>query len=276
MQSNSFLYNLLRGISNRIKPRLSKQNTKANLNWFSEKYLKHAPSGIIRTYNFKNSRIYYSNPPEFLHTLKEIFVHEIYKAFYPTGSYIIDCGANIGLSTIYFKEQCSDAEIIAFEPDTKNFELLSKNIASLNLTNITIRKEAVWIDDTEIDFSDEGTMGSKIELNSVKKTNPVKAIKLKNLLFKKVNFLKLDIEGAEYLVIKDIAPELQKVENLFIEYHGKFNQINELTDIFIIIQQAGFHYYIKEAANIYESPFMAKKMEVPPLYDIQLNIFCFR
>jgi FkbM family methyltransferase len=66
------------------------------------------------------------------------------------------------LSTIYFKEQCTDAELIAFEPDTKNFELLSKNIASLNLTNISIRKEAVWIDDTEIDFSDDGTMGSKI------------------------------------------------------------------------------------------------------------------
>ncbi len=276
MQSNSFLYNLINGIRSRIKTGFTKQNSKANLNWFSEKYLKHAPAGVIRAYNFNNSKIYYSSPSEFLHTLKEIFVHEIYKGIYPPGSYIIDCGANIGLSTIYFKEQCSDAEIIAFEPDTKNFELLAKNIASLNLSNITLRKEAVWIDDAEIDFSDDGTMGSKIELNSVKKTNPVKAIRLKNLLNKKVNFLKLDIEGAEYLVLKDIAPELQRVENLFIEYHGKFNQINELTDMFVIIQQAGFRYYIKEAANIYESPFIAKKTETPPIYDIQLNIFCFR
>lgn len=252
------------------------QGRKANLNWFTEKFLKHAMPGITRAYNLYNHKVYYSNPSEFLHTLQEIFVHEIYKANYPSGSYIIDCGANIGLSSIYFKRQCPDAEIVAFEPDSKNFELLAKNIASLNLSNISPRKEAVWIEDTEIDFSDDGTMGSKIELNPEKKTHPVKAVRLKNFLHKKVNFLKLDIEGAEYRVMKDIASDLQKVENLFLEYHGKFNQGNELTEIFAMIQQAGFCYYVKEAANVYESPFIAKEKAIAPLYDVQLNIFCFR
>ena len=276
MQSNSFFYNLFDGITNRIRRVFSPQQKKANINWFSEKYLKHAPAGVTRTYNINNGKVYYSNPSEFLHTLREIFVHEIYKASYPAGSYIIDCGANIGLSSIYFKQQCPDAEIIAFEPDSKNYELLTKNIASLNLANITPRKEAIWIEDTEIDFSDDGTMGSKIELNSEKKSHPVKAVRLRDFLHKKVNFLKLDIEGAEYRVLRDIAPELQKVENLFLEYHGKFNQVNELTEIFVLLQHAGFSYYIKEAASIYESPFMASKVTIRPPYDVQLNIFCFR
>jgi hypothetical protein len=80
----------------------------------------------------------------------------------------------------------------------------------------------------------------------------------------------LDIEGAEYLC-KDITGTSERGKPL--HRGGKFNQINELT---CLLFSTPVSYYIKEAANIYESPFMAKKMEVPPLYDIQLNIFCFR
>ena len=40
--------------------------------------------------------------------------------------------------------------------------------------------------------------------------------------------MKLDIEGAEYKVLKDIADNLGNVNNMFIEYHGTFDQNNEL------------------------------------------------
>ena len=48
----------------------------------------------------------------------ELFEHQIYKFKCDTETpYIIDCGANIGLSIIYFKLLFPKAEIIAFEPD---------------------------------------------------------------------------------------------------------------------------------------------------------------
>jgi FkbM family methyltransferase len=37
--------------------------------------------------------------------------------------------------------------------------------------------------------------------------------------FKHIDFLKLDIEGAELHVLQDISSELHRVKHLFIEYH---------------------------------------------------------
>ena len=194
----------------------------------------------------------------------------------PENAFVIDCGANIGLGTLYLKEYCPTAEIIAFEPDETNFSLLTRNIESFGLKNVSARKEAVWIADTTLNFSGGGTMGGKIDTVSENATIPVKAIRLKQLLNRKVDFLKIDIEGAEYRVLKDIAADLQQVKFLFLEYHGSFEQNGELAEIFNIIQSAGFNFYIKEAASIYQKPFMAKMVSPKPDYDVQLNIFCLR
>ena len=130
MQNSSFVSNISRGLSKRIRSFFSNDSGKAGLNWFKEKYLKHARTGKIRAYNYKGEKIFYSSPSEFLHTLKEIFINEIYRVELPANSFIIDCGANIGLSTIYFKQICPTAKIIAFEPDSTSFTILTKNIKS--------------------------------------------------------------------------------------------------------------------------------------------------
>lgn len=276
MQNNRFVINLYRGISKRIKSLFISNGNKAGLNWFKEKFLKHANAGPTRVYHYNKRKIYYVSPAELLHTMKEIFVEEIYKVRLPTDAYIIDCGANIGLGTIYLKEQYPQSEVIAFEPDEKNFSLLVKNIHSFGLENVIARKEAIWVADTILNFSGEGTMGSRIETISSSSGQKVKAVRLKDFLQRKVDLLKMDIEGAEYAVLKDIASELHQVKYLFLEYHGTFQQTDQLTEIFTLLHHAGFHYYIKEAANIYQKPFMAKEMIPKSDYDVQLNIFCLR
>ena len=72
----------------------------------------------------------------------------MYKQELPPKPFIIDCGANIGLSVIYLKNLYPDAEIVAFEPDEQNFQLLQKNIASFGFKNVEARKEAVWTENT--------------------------------------------------------------------------------------------------------------------------------
>src|SRR5690348_5460731 len=65
----------------------------------------------------------------FYHSVEEIFVDEVYKCnFNSAEPYIIDCGANIGLSVIYFKQKYPNAKIIAFEPDKFQFDNLLQNI----------------------------------------------------------------------------------------------------------------------------------------------------
>ncbi|MEO6357323.1 MAG: FkbM family methyltransferase [Ferruginibacter sp.] len=219
--------------------------------------------------------LYFTDSIQLVNGLKEIFIEEMYRQELKANPYIIDCGANIGLSIIYMKQQYPYAEIVAFEPDETNFQLLSKNVNSFGYGNVNLCKEAIWIDNTTLRFSSQGTMTSKIEMGAGAGTIEVKAIRLRDLLNREVDFLKIDIEGAEYKVLCDIADKLFLVKNMFLEYHGTFAQNKELTAVFKMISDAGFNYYIKEAATLFDYPFQrTKKSDIG--YDVQLNIFCFR
>ena len=202
-----------------------------------------------------------------------VFIDEIYFQHLGPSPLILDCGANIGLSVIYLKKLFPEARIVAFEPDEQNFGLLEKNVASFGFSKVELRQEAVWTENTNITFSASGTLGSKIESGVNKYTTTVKATRLKDFLQDPVDFLKLDIEGAEYTVLKDAAEKIRAAKNIFIEYHGNFEQNEELTEIFELLIQNGFHYYIKEAAPVYRTPFSRNN---PTTFDLQLNIFCFQ
>jgi FkbM family methyltransferase len=271
--SNNTTINILSGIFKRLKRIPRNRYSKAGLGWLDMRIIKNLPGNKINTISFQGSKLTISSRNEFLHALEEIFIDEIYKLNLEEKATIIDCGANIGLSIIYLKKQNPSARIIAFEPDEKNFTLLKKNVQSFGLADVEIKKEAVWIDNTVLNFSNEGSMSSKVDLTS--QGTKVKAIRLKDLLHEKVGFLKLDIEGAEYLVLKDIEDELGNVENMFLEYHGKFEQNNELCEILDIVKRSSFKFYIKEATVTYKHPFIHQK-QITVSYDIQLNIFCFK
>lgn len=275
MQNKSFGYNIFRGIQMRWNKLFHNPYGKLNLGPLKKIYYKHLNPDKIRTHQLYGKELSFISPTELLHGFKEIFVDEIYKQDLPAHPYIIDCGANIGLSVIYLKHHYPDAEILAFEPDEKNFQLLEANVRSFNLHNVHLKKEAVWIEKTVLQFAGEGSMSSRIGDASSHHTVPVNAVRLKDFLDRPVDFLKIDIEGAEYQVMMDIASELRFVNNLFLEYHGSFDQNRELAKLFILIVENGFAYYIKEATSVYDTPFIVKKPESMQ-YDVQLNIFCFR
>jgi len=272
--TNSFYKNLFNGINLRVKQLFNNSHKKVNVNWFYLKYLKHLPPTKIHSHQLLDKKTFFYGGPEYLHGLQEIFIDDIYNQRLPENAFILDCGAHIGLSIIYLKSICPTANIICFEPDAKNFNLLQKNILSHHLKNIEAKNEAVWIENTSLNFIQEGNMGSKIGDNSLANTVSVKAARLKDYLKRKIDFLKIDIEGAEYKVLKDIQENLYHVQNMFIEYHGTFEQNNELLEIFEIISKAGFKFYIKEAAPVYDQPFLPKTTSGE--YDVQLNLFCFR
>jgi FkbM family methyltransferase len=275
MTSPGFIANITSGIKKRLTKLMYNPYKEVNVSWWRLKYYKHLPAGKIRVHQLFGKSLFFISAPELLHGLQEIFIDQIYQQVLPSNPYIIDCGANIGMSIIYLKSNFPDAEIIAFEPDEINFELLNKNMQSFGYTTVDLHKEAVWNENTKLMFSNESSMGSKIELNSTAQSVEVQAIRLKDFLTKKVDFLKIDIEGAEYAVLSDIADNLHHVQNMFLEYHGSFSQNGELAKIIQIIDKAGFNFYIKEAAPIYFTPFYRIKNPHTD-YDVQLNLFCFR
>ena len=204
----SFGKNIMQGIRLRMGKIFHNPYRIVNIGTFKKIYYKHSNPGRIRHHKFLGNTISFYSPTELLHGLKEIFVDEIYKQSLQSRPYIIDCGANIGLSVIYMKNLYPLATVLAFEPDERNFDLLKKNIENCGFEQVEIRREAVWIENTILQFASEGSMSSRIDQNISGNTIPVKAIRLKDYLNKPVDFLKIDIEGAEYRVMNDISDQL--------------------------------------------------------------------
>lgn len=152
---------------------------------------------------------------------------------------------------------------------------MEKNIKSFQYKNVELINKAVWNCEGVLSFLEEGGAGGRIEKKKKNgKYKKVKTIRLKEFLTDcKVDFLKIDIEGAEYKVIKDCEKELKNVANLFIEYHSFHNEDQNLHNILDIVQRAGFRYHIKEAFTT-NLPFVEKNLNFG--MDLQLNIFCFK
>ena len=216
----------------------------------------------------------YVDLPSFNFIKNELFNLEIYK-FKTTKKkpFIIDCGANIGLSVYYFKKLYPDCRIIAFEPDPKVFKVLNFNINNLKLEDCSLHCQALWINEGSISFFSEGADGGRIQMiddkNSTKMN--IECTKLSSFINEEVDFLKIDIEGAEFDVLNECKHKLHYINNLFIEYHSMVNQRQNLSDLLTILTDNGFRYYISSIGIHSAHPFI-KKNETLGM-DNQLNIF---
>ncbi len=206
----------------------------------------------------------------------EIFDKEIYRFVCDTESpLVIDCGSNIGLSIIYFKKLFPRCRVMAFEPDKKVFEILEFNVSSFGFSNVEIFDKAVWNSETTLEFMSEGADGGRVvatEDQSYSKYS-VNTIRLRDYLKEPVDFLKIDIEGAETEVIQDCEDLLPNIRNLFIEYHSFVDRPQTLHTLTTILFESGFRVHIHPPI-ISPHPFVSRNVHMG--MDMQLNIFAFR
>lgn len=208
----------------------------------------------------------------FIFMYDEIFNKEIYKFFTKNDSpTIIDCGANIGLSTVYFKTLHPKANITSFEPDKKIFNVLQNNIISSGFKNINLINKGLSAKNGEVSFFSEGADGGRIALESDnKQLSTITVTKLSPFLQQHVDFLKIDIEGSEIEVIEECKDYLKNVDSIFIEYHSQTSKKQGLDSILKALIDNNFRYYIDRTGIKSEHPFV--KFDSYLDYDLQLNI----
>ena len=212
----------------------------------------------------------------FLFQYNEIFNSQIYK-FEAKNSkpYIVDCGANIGLRIIYFKRLYPNAKIIGFEPDKQVYDLLSYNVNSFKLKGITLINKGLWNQKKTVRFYAEGSDGGRIAVKGDKKNIvEIKTTSLRTYINKPVDFLKIDIEGAETRVIENCEDLLYRVDKIFIEYHSFLKETQSLDKILKILTKSSFRYYISSIGVKRQYPFIGKDLWTG--MDNQLNIFAIR
>lgn len=130
------------------------------------------------------------------------------------GDTILDVGANIGLMTIPFSKMVGpNGKVLSFEPQAKIYYILCGNIAINDLNNVESYNLAVG-DTNEplflpnIDYKKSNNFGG-ISLSD-KGDIKVNQIKLDDLSFEKLNFIKIDVEGMEINVLEGSKETMKK------------------------------------------------------------------
>jgi FkbM family methyltransferase len=167
---------------------------------------------------------------------------------------IIDGGANIGLASLYFKRLYPSARITAFEADPAIHAVLADNLHRNGAGDVEAVHAALWTSHGEIDFRCEGTDSGSVAEVPLAPTGPVRrvpAVRLRDVLDKEpVDFLKLDIEGAERAVLADCGDSLRQVRALCLELHEFDPSTRSTPEVLTLLENAGFTYALDELIEL--------------------------
>lgn len=193
--------------------------------------------------------VHYPNQQEYRSLKHEIFTQDTYyfESENPQPK-IIDAGAHIGMSTLYFKKLYPHAHIIAIEPNPESIYALETNIFINQLDDVTVTPKALSSHEGEEQFYTDATADHWDSTASFTKgawtgdqdtdSVTVPTIRLSQFLDSSVDLLKLDIEGAEQEVLFESQHLLHNVSQLFVEFHPTPSQ--SLPKVLELLEDAGF------------------------------------
>ncbi|MER3424316.1 MAG: hypothetical protein C4293_14940 [Nitrospiraceae bacterium] len=182
---------------------------------------------------------------------KDIFTRRIYhfESCRPA-PFILDCGSNIGGAILYYKQVYPQARIIGFEPDPAVFPYLQENVARNGLADIKLVQPALAREESTLTFYSDRKSGSFLAHNRSCRpmdgwtTYEVPCVRLRNYLTEPVDFLKMNIEGAEREVLADSEDRLHHVRQMVLEYHHLPGLPRTLHHILALLDSQGFEYLI--------------------------------
>ena len=202
---------------------------------------------------FLNYTVRINDGPNFYILYKDIFIHRIYhfEAQRPD-PFILDCGSNIGMSILYFKHIYPKAHIIGFEPDPAIYPYLEENIFRNELKDVRLVQAALAAKEGTLTFCSDGKYGSTLveHLPADAPENwtkyKVPCVRLRDYLTKPVDFLKMNIEGAEWEVLEDSIDMLRQVREMVIEYHHLPGLPRTLHEILALLYRQRFEYVVSD------------------------------
>lgn len=243
--------------SSTITPDMVKTQIQIIINQHDYFYTKLSPNERL---NLTNTIIQFDyNKPGFdapSHMFNEIFRDLNYNFKNCKVGYndvVLDVGANIGVFSRYAIANGAK-EIYAFEPIKENYDLLVKNVGEFATSYNAGISNAYKTESFHIDATEGGHTILDIDPNR-SRTNEIREIQCytidylfdNHIIPQKIDFMKIDVEGAEIKVLEGISDEnLGKINKIAMEWH-KFlfnNDRNLLDSIINRLYKNKFQFYI--------------------------------
>ena len=179
----------------------------------------------------------------FFFSHREIFGNEVYRFDTENPApRIIDCGANYGTSVVYFKTVYPNARITAVEADPR-ISICSLGTVSTLTSSCFIARDGYPRPSSVRERRPDA--GRDSVLPELRASSIVAAVTLDDLVDGPVDFLKIDIEGAESAALA-ACNKLGLVKQLFVEYHSLEHSAQTLGELLGELRDAGFRYYIHQ------------------------------
>jgi FkbM family methyltransferase len=204
-------------------------------------------------------RVQYLDRASFQIAMREVFLDGVYRFNAKTDApSILDCGANIGLATLFFKWSYPRARVVAFEADPNTAAVLRKNVTQNRLQDVVVHNLALADHEGELKFyvTDDvaGSLKGSVDSARVPKGREIviEAGKLSNFIEGPIDLMKLDVEGSEWEVLADLrqSGKISLIQKMVIEYHHKIGgQASRLAEFLAQVEEAGFEYQIAADCN---------------------------
>lgn len=186
--------------------------------------LLDSPSGIIngkqyiqKEFDFRGNKLFLRPYSSDLNVFEQVIVKQEYKSvieiysqfFSEKPNHIFDCGANIGLTSIYFNKVFPDTYFTVIEPFEENIELIKMNFESAGIKKFSILHGGVWNKDTKLSISREFRDRKEWSISLIESNdlvNEIMGFSLLGLIEKsitEIDILKIDIEGTEKLLFEN-------------------------------------------------------------------------
>ena len=139
---------------------------------------------------------------------------------------VVDLGAHIGLTTLYFAQYFPMARFVCVEPNPANVEILKRNILWLG-ERVRVIEGAISNHSGEENFDDSGWSWGGHLSGSKQLGRMVRCYTMEEIIetsgLDKIDILKVDIEGAEQQLFGSENKWLRKIRMIIIELHGTYS-----------------------------------------------------
>ncbi|MEJ5992840.1 FkbM family methyltransferase [Pedobacter sp. Du54] len=201
----------------------------------------------LNTKNFIESCIYYTGD-------YESYLKMHYKKLINPGDIILDIGANIGFHSLYFAELTGqNGKVFSFEPIQGNFDALKENLALNNFPQIFPSNIALGNENARISIyldQDAKNPGAYSLLAKGEKNYVIACEKgddfLKKLGVDHVHFMKIDVEGYEFEVLKGLENTINKSRPIINFEYDRGYQLKNIDDpnaIFTFLAKKNYQFF---------------------------------